>query len=504
MKHYDVIVIGTGAGNIIIEEATRKGLKCAQIEKGKFGGTCLTRGCIPTKVMVTAAEELRSIKEASKIGVLVENPRIDWKKLSQRVWHKIDDESKELEEFYLNEENVDVYKGIASFLSDKEIKIKSIDNGEDTVITGDKIFINVGGRSRIPKIDGLEEVGYVSSELFFGEKYPDKPYKELIVMGGGPIGVEFASTFAAFGTKVTLVQRNVRLLPKEDEEISSAIKEYLEEVGVEVYLAQDAISIRRDGDKKVLLIRDKNTGEEREVSGEELMIASGIVSNSDLLNLENTNIQVDENGWIRTNEFLETSVDKVWAIGDINGKVQFRHKANYEADIVAYNLFIRGEDDGYRWADYSLVPAVTFSYPEVAHVGMTEKEAKEKGYNIKVGVNHYHMTAKGYSLGYEDGGLKAFAKLIVDRDKDKLLGIHIIGKSASTLIQPYLNLMNTGKKEILPINDDIEHTMSGEARNKKLKRKLKGNRLQTIRETMVPHPTLAEVPIWTFYYMEDK
>lgn len=502
MKRYDVLVIGSGAGNIIIEEATKKGLKCALIEKGKFGGTCLNRGCIPTKIMVTAAEEMRNIKKASKLGIKVDKIELDWNTLSQRIWNKID-ENKELKEFFEKDELVDVYEGEASFLSNKIVKV-DLKEGSSTELTADKIIINVGGRSNVADFEGLQEVGYLTSETFFGEKYPQKPYEELIIMGGGPIGTEFASTFSALGTKVSLIQRNVRLLPKEDEEISSMIKDYMEAGGVEVFLNKTAVSIRREGDKKVLTIKDKTTGEESQIRGDEILIAAGIKSNSDSLRLENTDIEVDSRGWIRTNEFLETSVEGIWAIGDINGNQQFRHKANYEADTLAYNLFMSKGEDDFRWAAYDIVPAVTFSYPEVAHVGITEKEAKDRGMNIKIGRNRYAMTAKGYALGFDmDDELDAFAKMIVDKDSENIVGMHIIGPMASSLIQPYVLNMNLGKHRLEPINEDIETSFSKRLRAKKIDRKLKPKKLTSIRETIVPHPTLSEVTAWTFYHMED-
>lgn len=503
MKNYDIIVIGTGAGNIVLEHALNAGLKCAQIEKGKFGGTCLTRGCIPTKVMVTATEALREFKEAEKIGITADNIKLDWKVLSKRVWNKID-ESKELREFYLNEKNLDVYEGVASFTDNKTIEI-NLHSGKKETITGDRIFINVGGRTRVPEVDGLEEAGYITSESFFGGKYPEVPYKTLGVIGGGPIGTEFASTFSALGTKVKLIQRNVRLVPKEDEEISAEVLKYMDKEGVEVFLNKTMKSVKVENGKKIITIEDKTTKEISEIEVDEILIASGIVSNGDLLNLEKTDIKVDKNGWIMTNEFLETSVDGIWAIGDINGRQQFRHKANYEADIVSHNLFMAKNKEDYRWAEYNLVPAVTFCYPEVAHIGLTEREAIEKGYEIQVGVNEYSSTAKGYALGYEpEDHLRAFFKIVVDKKTNKILGAHGIGKNASIMIQPYLNLMNSGKHYLEPINEEIASEDTKYLRSIGLKRKLKPHRLDTIRETMVPHPTLAEIPIWTYYHMKDK
>lgn len=500
MKKYDLIVLGTGAGNIILEAALKQGLKAAQIEKGKFGGTCLTRGCIPTKVMASFADKLMELKELPDIGIETGEIRADWSRMSSRVWQKID-ESLELREFYLKEKNLDVYEGRGFFVRDRVMQVERNDGGLSEEITADRIFIGGGGRTNIPPIEGLEETGYLTSETLFGEQYPARPFKSLIILGGGAIGTEFAHIFNAVGTKVSMVQRNVRLLPKEDEEVSALILEKYRERGIEVYLHSDTLSLRREKGEKVLTIRDKKSGTEREIAAEEILVAPGIVSNADTLGLENTSIRTDERGWIQTNEFLETSAEGVWAFGDINGRQQFRHKANYEADIIAYNYYMGKEPSEYRWARYDLVPAVTFSYPQVAHIGLSEKDASEKGFAPRIGKHFYRQTAKGFALGYENEK-NDFAKLIVDQDTKRILGFHAIGPEAAMLIQPYLNLMNAGKTRLIPINEEIASETTKKLRKQGLCRDMEPGLLSTVRETMVPHPSLSEVGIWTYYYLE--
>ena len=219
-KHYDLVVIGTGAANIVVDAAVRQGLHIAIVEKGKFGGTCLNRGCIPTKILVTAANYVREIKEAERLGVVSGPAAINWQTVSDRLWGFLNPASQGTRDYYASMENIDIYEGTASFTGKKDLHI-ALNDGSQADISGDKIILGTGAKTNIPVLPGLEEAGYVTSESLFGDKYPQKPYKSLIIVGGGPIGCEFGHVFNAAGTKVTIVQHNVRLLPKDDEDVSA-------------------------------------------------------------------------------------------------------------------------------------------------------------------------------------------------------------------------------------------------------------------------------------------
>lgn len=518
MKKYDVIVIGTGAGNIVTDAALDSGLKVAQIEKGKFGGTCLTRGCIPTKVMVTVADFIRENEKVKKIGLETEKIKINWEKISERIWSKIN-ESKDILDEYKLEENLDVYEGTGFFIKDKVLQVKYNSGGISEEITADKIILAAGARSRrIDDIDGAREVGYITSEDFFGNKFPKKPYKSLIIVGGGAIGTEFAHFFASLGTKVTLIQSRDRLIPRADTSISNHLGKIFSKLGINLKFNSEILNFKLDNKEKVLVVKNKLNGEVSEIKAEEILVSAGVIPNTDLLELKNTNIALDKFGWIKTNEFLETSVDGIYAIGDINGHGQLRHKANYEADILVNNLFPKALPEGQiedgkkadrRFARFENIPAVVYTYPQVAQVGYTEEEAeklaKEKKWDIRVGYNYYSSTAKGYALGYnEDDEDDGFVKIIVDVNTKKILGAHIIGTEASLLLQPYATMLATGDIEHVIYEAEIGSEETMRMRARKYSRFLDPQKITSITEAVTAHPSLSEVAMWTQYFVPMK
>lgn len=469
MTHVDLAVVGSGAGLIVLEAALNKGLKCALIERDKFGGTCLNKGCIPTKMLVYPADLIREAQRGEKIGVTYPKPHIDWEEISRRVWQQID-VNKELRQGYLDTENLLVLEGTGAFVDAHTMEVQ-LKDGSSQRITADTFLVAAGGRSVLPPIEGLEEADCLTYENFFGDRYPKAPYKSLVVIGGGVIGVEFAHIFSAFGTEVSMIGRAPQLLRGEEEESARLVENQLKEYGVHLLLDHEAVRIERKGGMKRVISRCMETGVETTVEAEEVLIASGSRPNSDLVQADKAGIVMDKWGGIKVNEYLQTSQPHIYALGDITGKLLYRHKANYEAQLLADNLY---SDKPKRKADYATVPMAAFTAPQLSSVGLTEKQVKEQGIPYQVLRNEYGSIAAGFSMGYSakrhDGG---FIKVIVGEDA-RLLGVHIAGYQAAALLQPYVYLMNAYSDTPYP------------------------NAIQLIQQSMTIHPSLSELTAWAF------
>ncbi len=485
MINYDYVIIGSGAGLMVLESALSSGYNCAIVENSKFGGTCLTKGCIPSKMLVYPADLIREAREGKKIGLDFAQPSVDWGKISSRMWAQIG-HSEAIEKFLDGADGLSVYKGTGEFTGENTMRVKYKDGSYSAEFSADNFIIAAGAHSFVPAIDGLEDAGYLVSETFFGDKYPSKPWKSLIIVGVGPIGCEFANIFSAFGTKITLLQAGDRILKAEDEEISAFVASQFEHNNIEVITNVKILSAGTNETGKTLTIED-GSGNRRVIEGEEIFVSAGIRSNGDSLALDKAGVALDSMGWVITNEYLETSQKNIWALGDINGKYQFRHKANFEAGVLIKNLFGYGEK---KKVCYNTVPWAVFTSPQVAHVGLTEEDAKKVGIEYWVGKNYYSQIASGISMGYKKGESDdGFVKLIVGKDK-KILGVHIVGPNAAILLQPFVYLMNAG----------LTCTKS-EAENS-----VKINELRVmcpplgtytpINDSMVIHPSFSELTAW--------
>lgn len=495
MKKYDLIVVGSGAGLMVIEAALSVGMSCAIIEKSKFGGTCLTKGCIPSKMLAYPADLIRETQKAEKVGLHFSPPVPDWNKISERMWKQIN-YSSTIEEKLLEISGLDVYKGLGEFAGSNTIKVSFNDGKPSEYITAERFVIASGARSFVPDIDGLNKAGYLTSETFYGHMFPEKPWESLVIVGGGAIGAEMAHIFSSMGTKVTVLEAGERLLKAEEEEISAFVGRQFEKNGINVITNVNVISAGRQGERKILNIEDRTTGERRTVSCEEIFIAAGLKSNADLLGVDKAGIKVDKRGWIITNQYLETSRSNIWAIGDINGKFQFRHKANYEADILINNVIMGRKER--KAACYTAVPWAVYTWPQVAHVGITEREAIEKGIKYHIGRNYYSKVVGGIKMGYADrDDDNGFVKIIIGEDR-RLLGAHVVGPHAAMLVQPFVYLMNTGRS---CLSYTAGSTDIGEIDELRLMCPPLGT-YEPILDSMIIHPSLNELTAWVFENIE--
>jgi mycothione reductase len=453
MKQYDVIVIGSGAGSLVVDEALAKGLKVALVDKGPLGGTCLNLGCVPSKMLIYPADRMVEIQEASKLGIVAEIKNIDFASIMERM-RKSRRESQEYVMKGIKEpENLDLYENEGHFVEDYTMAV----NGE--TIRGKKIFIASGSRLSIPPIKGVDSIDYLTNENVLELK--GRP-NSLIIIGGGYIAVEYAHFFAAMGTKVTIIEMLGRIAQSEEPEISELLEKEMKK-RMDVYTNTQAEEITRGEIGVTVATKNKVSGEVREFSAERIMIAVGRRSNADLLKVENTGVELEKRGFIKVDDYLETTKKDIFAVGDANGQQMFTHVANREAVVAWHNATHKAKIK----MDYSAAPHAVYSHPQIASVGLTEENAS-KDYHILVGRARYYDTAKGEAMMEEIG----FAKAIVDAHSNRILGFHIIGPYAPELIQEVINAMASG------------------------------GRIRNISQGMHIHPALPELIVRTFENIE--
>jgi dihydrolipoamide dehydrogenase len=426
VKSYDVIVIGSGAGAIISDEAAAQGLKVALIDKGPLvGGTCLNWGCIPSKMLIYTADRIVEIEEAKKLGIEAEVKNVDFHSIMERMRQSRQESQVHIREGLKQSKNLDFYEGEGYFVGDYLLEVN------EEKLKGERIFIASGSRPFIPPIKGSENVDYLTNESVLELKEsPDS----LIIIGGGYIAVEFGHFFAAMGTEVTILEMADSLVLFEEPEISDLLNSELSK-HMGVYTNTLAEEVKQSEHGIVVVTKNTNTSKRREFAAQRIMMAVGRRSNADILKVENTGVETDKKGFIKVNEYLETNQKGIFAIGDANGQQMFRHMANREAEIVAQNAFYGTKIE----VDYSAVPHAVYSHPQIASVGLTEAKARED-YDILIGRTKYFDIAKGEAMMEKQG----FAKAIVEKDSGRILGFHIIGPYAPELIQEVVNAMTSG------------------------------------------------------------
>ncbi len=432
MKEYGLIVIGSGAGMNLVDLPLQRGERVAVVEEGPMGGTCLNRGCIPSKVLIHAADVIREAEAAAPIGVRLRLEGVDFKTLKRRMWDIVLSGRREMEDGTKRVQGLDLYPVRGSFVSDHTLQV-----GGET-IRAPKVVIASGARPSVPDTPGLDRVRHHTYRTVFDiEEQP----RSIVILGGGYIGCEFAHFFSAIGTKVTLVGRNPVLLPHEEPEASALVKERLSK-HADVRTGTEVVAVDGGEGSVSVTVRGPSGGREEVVEGEQLLVATGVRSNSDWLRPENTGVKTDGKGWVLTDQFLETSKPGIYALGDALGRNMYRHTANYQASVVGHNLY----SEKRMAVDLHAVPHAVFTDPQVGQVGMVESEAV-KGRKVLVGLARYHDTAMGYAYGDEG----TFVKVIVEHPSRRILGGTAVGPQAATLIQQVVNMMHSENQTYAPL-----------------------------------------------------
>ncbi|MGI0019907.1 MAG: dihydrolipoyl dehydrogenase family protein [Nitrososphaera sp.] len=424
MQKFDLAVIGSGSGLDVANAAAQHGMKVAVIEKSRMGGTCLNRGCIPSKLLIHSADVAEIIKSAGLFGIKVEKFSIDYASIVKRTTGIVDDDSDGIKNAFAGIDNPRLFEIECRFTGKKTI------SAGDETISADKILIASGTRPAIPKIMGLDGSGYITSdEALRLQKQPHS----LTIIGGGFIAAELAHFFGALGTEINIIERGDFMLKREDEDVSKKFTEvFSRKYGVHLGYSAESVG-KKNGMFHVVA---KNfAGETLELDSDQLLIATGRTPNSDTLALEKTGVKTDKKGFIVVDDYLETNVKGIFALGDAVGRYQFKHSANMEAQYAFNNITHSRKVP----ADYAAMPHAIFSSPQVAGAGYTEKELKEKGTPYKKAVYNYMDTAMGQAIEDRDG----FVKLLVSND-GKILGCHILGSHASILIHEVLVAMKAG------------------------------------------------------------
>jgi mycothione reductase len=427
VRHFDLVIIGSGSGNSLPDERFAD-LDIALIEEGVFGGTCLNVGCIPTKMFVYTADLAREIEGASRFGVDAVREKVRWTDIRDRVFGRIDPISEGGRRYRAHgEPNITLYSGHAEFTGPKRLVV-SFQDGSTEELTAERIVLAAGSRPVIPDVIATAELPYHTSDTIMRI---DEPPERLVILGGGFIGAEFAHVFSALGSRVTVVTRGDALLRHLDETVARRFTALVRQRW-DVHTNAPPVSCAA-GDPGVVL----EFADGRQVTGDLLLVAAGRRPNSDRLGLAAAGVATHPDGRVVVDEYQRTTVPGIYALGDICSPFQLKHVANHEARVVAHNLLY---PDAPRKADHRFVPSAVFTAPQIASVGLTEAECRERGLDYVSAMQDYSSVAYGWAMEDSEG----FCKLLADRSSGLLLGAHLMGAQASTLVQPLIQAMSFG------------------------------------------------------------
>jgi len=440
--NYDVIVIGAGqAAPGIAVEYTKKGQKAALIEADKLGGTCLNYGCRPTKTLRASAHMAHQARRMAEYGINVGDVTVDFAAVMARKDKIIGEMQTGYWDYMDTVENLDIIYGYGKFAGkDGDNFIVEV-NGEQH--TAPKVYINTGTRARIPEIDGIHDVPYLTNKDIL---YMDDLPEHLVIIGGGIIGMEFGQMFRRFGSEVTIIEVHDHIAYREDDDIAAHITQVFEDEGINVLTSAVPTQVSKNDDDITVTLEDGRT-----VTGSHLLVGAGRQPNSDQLNLQSIGVETNERGFIPTDGQFLTNVPNVWAVGDVNGRGAFTHTSYQDYEIVVDNI-----NGGDRSADGRLIPYGIFIDPPFGRAGLDEEAARETGRNILMMTHEM----KGNSRARLDSNTQGIVKLLVDADTEEIIGFVMFGVGADEIVQIFSNYMHTGAsykimKEALPVHPTV-------------------------------------------------
>lgn len=430
-QHFDLIIIGTGSGNSLISDAMDD-WKIAIVEEGVFGGTCLNRGCIPTKMFVYAADVAETVRHAHIVGIDATVDQVRWTDIRDRVFSRIDPIAEGGRDYRSNRcPNITVFSGRGQLGPDHTVTVTAVD-GSTSDISADRIVVAVGARPHRPDIAGLDSVPFhTSDDVMRLDKLP----QHLVIVGGGFIASEFAHVFASFGVRITMVVRGPALLRDHDHDISTTFTQAMtDRPNVEVLVSTTPTDVRpTDGGGFAMTLSNGDV-----LDADCLLIATGRIPNSDTVGAIGGGLALHSDGRIVVDEYQKTNVDGIWALGDVSSPHQLKHVANHEAKVVQAQLL---DPTSTRATDHRYVPWAVFTRPQIAVVGLTERDARHQGIDVMVKVQKYGDVAYGWAMEDTTG----FCKLIADRSTRRLVGAHVLGPHAASIIQQLIQGMTFGQ-----------------------------------------------------------
>ena len=427
MQNFDLAVIGSGSGNSIPDDRFAD-LSVALIDKGIFGGTCLNVGCIPTKMFVHPADLAVSPGHAAKLGVDLGLRAVHFAEIRDRIFGRIDPISDGGLKWRAANENVTVFREAAHFLDPHTLQV-----GEQT-ITADRFVLAAGSRPVIPDLAGLDTVRYHTSDTVM--RLPELP-RSMVIIGGGYIAAEFSHIFSSYGTAVTVVNRGERMLKREDGEVSARFTELIRR-RVDLRTGSTVTDLRPSAGGGVTVGIVGPDGRQ-EVTADVLLVATGRRPNGDTLALQAAGVELDQDGYVVVDAHQRTTAEHIWALGDVSSPDQLKHVANHEARVVQHNLL---HPDALVESDHRFVPHAVFSDPQVAAVGLTEEQARAQGLDYATATQAYGDVAFGWAMEDTDH----FVKVLSDNATGRLVGAHLVGPEASSLIQPLIQAMSFGQR----------------------------------------------------------